>query len=277
MLKRVFVTVLLLLCVTVAGAQSIAPPWMSAGIDQQSVDLIGNEPRMMELYATEYEGIEKKEGVTEETVGDPYSFGRKKTYLGVVQTRPVSLRDDCTGHPAEAGPCVEIVPAPGTTYVDEPDLGTIELPGRSTKSLLCFTFTPFAQWQWFNGTGSQQMARMALRPKVQIESDVLLDPSLIDPGTGLPFNGVLLESTISTFYQMRTLEPNESDYQFQSVTRSCTGGLVNVRALRDSYGLSDRVIRDFFRNPITVRFGTYGSVSMVTDASFSVGVRLYGD
>ena len=121
------------------------------------------------------------------------------------------------------------------------------------------------------------MAQMSLRPTVRIESDVLLDPSLIDPGTGLPFNGVLLESTITTFFRMRTLDPNESDFQFQAMTRSCTAGLVNIRALRDSYGLSNRVIRDFFRNPITVKFGTYGDVSMVTDASFSVGIRLYGD
>lgn len=278
MVKKVFVTLAVVFVVASAHAQSLSPSGSPAGIAGESVDLLSGEmePMAMEIHATEVDGIVKRGGVTEESVGDPYSFGRDKTYLGVVQVRSVALRNDCTGYPPET-PCVELLPAPAVTNVDEMDLGTIELPSRATNSILCFTFTPFATWQWTNGTGSQQTAQMWLRPKVRIESDVLNDPALIDPHTGLPFNGVLLESTITTFLQSRTLDPNESDLQFQATTRSCTGGLVNVRALRDSYGLSNRVIRDFFRNPITVTFGVWGQVSMVDYGSYSVGVRLYGD
>ena len=278
MLKKTLVTVVALFCVAGLQAQTMIPAGMLAQIADETVDLLSPEmePRAMETYATEYGEILKRRGVTEETVGDPYSFGREKTYLGVVQVRSVALRDDCTGYPPEA-PCVELGPAPAVTFVDEMDLGTIELPRRATNSILCFTFTPFASWEWNNMTPSQQTAQMWLRPKVRIESEVLDDPSLIDPGTGLPFNGVLLETTISTFLQSRTLDPNEYEMQFNATTRSCTGGLVNVRVLRDSYGLSDRVIREFFRNPITVSFGLYGQVSMVTSGSYSTGVRLYGD
>ena len=230
----------------------------------------------MEPFATDYEGMPKRAGVTEESVGDPYSFGRAKTYLGVVQVHSVALRNDCTGYPPE-GNCVELLPAPAATTVDEMDLGTIELPGKATKSLLCFTFTPFANWQWTNDTGARQIAEMGLSPRVRIESEVLDDPSLIDPNTGLPFNGVLLDSTVSTFYQSRTIDPGEVDYQFNATTRSCTAGLVNVRFLRDSYGLSPKQIDQFFRHPITVTFGVWGRVSMVDSGSYSVGVRLYGD
>jgi hypothetical protein len=238
---------------------------------------MGSRPVAMEIYATEVGGIEKRAGVTEETVGDPYSFGRDKTYLGVVQTRRVALRDDCTGVPPEAGPCIELEPAPLATNVEEFDLGSIELPGRSTNSILCFTITPFAQWEWYNDTGTQQTADMFLRPYVKIESDVLDDPALINPNTGLPFDGVLLESTVSVALQSRTIDPNERDLQYRSFTRSCTGGLINIPALRDGYGLSERLIRDLFRNPITVTFGVVGHVSMVDWASYSVGIRLYGD
>lgn len=221
--------------------------------------------------------FEKRSGVTIETVGDPYSFGRAQTYLGVAQTNTVVLQADCTGFPPDGGVCIETLPAPAATTVDETELATIELPGRSSRSILCFTFTPFATWQWANDTGVQQTARMFLRPAVRVESEVLDDPSLIDPSTGLPFNGVLLDSNITTFVQARTIDPGETDLQFHTTTRTCTGGLVNERALREGYGLSDSVIRDFFRNPITVTFGVRGSVAMVTDATYSVGVRLYGD
>ena len=78
------------------------------------------------------------------------------------------------------------------------DLDTIELPGRATRTILCFTFTPFATWEWENHTGVAQTAQMGLRPGVRIESDVLNDPALVDPGTGLPFNGVLLDATVTT-------------------------------------------------------------------------------
>lgn len=278
MMKKVLVAVVVMLCVAGIHAQTLSRSAVPTEIAGESVDLLSSEmpPRAMETYATEYEGMTKRRGVTEETVGDPYSFGRAQTYLGVVQVNSVALRNDCTGYPPE-GTCVELLPAPAVTYIDEMDLGTIELPRRATNSILCFTFTPFASWQWTNGTASQQTAQMWLRPRVRIESEVLDDPTMIDPNTGLPFDGVLLESTITTFLQSRTLEPNESDMQFQATTRSCTAGLVNVRVLRDNYGFTERQIREFFRNPITVNFGVWGQVSMVDSGSYSVGVRLYGD
>lgn len=274
MLKKILVTLVMLFSVAGVHAQFLD----LAEVDGQLVDLLpAPGPRSMDLVAIDYEGEVKRAGVTAETVGDPYSFGREKTYLGVAQTRPVTMTTDCTGHPPEGGPCIVLNPAPASTLVDEIDLAVIELPRRSTHSLLCFTFTPFASWNWANTTGSPQAAEMMLRPRVRIESEVLEDPSLIDPGTGLPFNGVLLDSTITTFLQSRTLNPGETDSQYRSMTRSCTAGLVNISYLRDSYGLSDAVIRQFFRKPITVSFGAGGHVSMVDYAHYSVGIRLYGD
>jgi hypothetical protein len=55
------------------------------------------------------------------------------------------------------------------------------------------------------------------------------------------------------------------------------GGIISEAALRDAYGLSDSVIKDFFKNPITVSFGTAGDVSMTTSVSYFAGIRLYGD
>lgn len=246
---------------------------------EQPLDVLTTGPGqlMPGLMESDEEAILKRRGVDEDTVGDPYSFERKKTYLGVAQTESVSLQADCSTHPPDAGPCVEVGPAPVATSVDESDLAVIELPGRSTKNILCFTFTPFANWEWNNDTGSQQYATMFLRPTVRIENEFLSDPSLINPVTGLPFDGVLFDGTISTFLQSRTLEPNEYDFQYHATTRSCTGGLVNVRSLRDTYGLTESQIRRFFRNPMTLSFGVRGSVSMVTNGGYFVGIRLYGD
>ena len=279
MMRRMLVGCALLMCGAIVHAQSPAATDMAAVIDEQSMDVMpfGSAPGFSDFSAMDFEKKGGPGGVSEETVGDPDSFGLNKIYLGVAQTATVSLRADCSAYPPDTGICIETVPAPAVTHVDESDLAVIELPGRSTNSILCFTLTPFQQWQWYNGTGSQQSARMMLRPAVRIESDVLNDPTLINPITGLPFNGVLSDTTVSTFLQERTLDPNESDFQFHATTRNCTGGLVSVRSLRDSYGLSDAVIKDFFKEPITLSFGVRGHVSMVENASYFLGIRLYGD
>ena len=62
---------------------------------------------------------------------------RDKTYLGVVQVRQVQLRDDCTGYPPEV-PCVELLPAPAVTYVDEMDLG-ITAEAALAETERCFS------------------------------------------------------------------------------------------------------------------------------------------
>ncbi|MCP4897231.1 MAG: hypothetical protein GY906_09705 [bacterium] len=285
MVKTLIATVVLSLCMMPVSAEQpsaneFAGEWTDVPTSFSplgDLESFNDEFQISDPFAYEIEAMKKGFNVTEESVGDPYSFGRDKTYLGMAVTSFVNIQEDCTTYPpTPPNVCIESNPAPAITNVDEPDLATIELPGRSSRSLLCFTFTPFASWEWANTTGSQQTAQMFLRPLVRIESEVLNDPALIDPNTGLPFNGVLLDSTISTFLQMRTLDPNETDFQFRATTRSCTGGLVSGRSLR-SLGFSKKLIRKFFRNSITISFGVRGRVSMVTDATYAVGVRLYGD
>jgi hypothetical protein len=256
-----------------------------SGPDNQTVDLLpsGNQHRLEGRFAPDMAQIAKKGDITIETVGDPDSFGRAKTYLGLAQTETVILTDptapgeySCSDYFA-AGytQCVETTGATRDAAVNLPDLGSIQLPGKATKSILCFTFTPITQWNWSNTTGSPQTATMFLRPSVRIQSDQLI--GLVDLD-GNPFvDGVLMDSTITTSLQQRTLNDGESDFQYSATTRSCIGGLVSERSLREGYGLTNAQIKDFFKNPIKLTFGVYGNVSMVTYATYLVGIRLYGD
>jgi len=208
----------------------------------------------------------KAGGVTTATVGDPDSFGRDKTYLGVASTEQVHLHTTCAG---VSGPCIVLNPQPAATSVDETGLASIELPKNATNSLICFSVRPIAQWNWTNTTGSPQSALMGLRPRVTIENPVLADPSL-----GL---GGSIEFTLTTFYQQRTIDPGESDFQIRETSRDCVGGLISKRNLMLGYGLSARQVRDFFRSPTTISFGLVGSVAMVSDGIYFYGIRLYGD
>ncbi len=279
MSTKVVLGVVFSFCAAGVFAGSLTSSSPAAGVAEQSMDVFppNHQPRTVALERPELEDVKRAPGVTEETVGDPYSFGANMIYLGVAQTESVDLQEDCSAYPPDAGRCIETNPAPASTSVDEAGLATIVLPGKSTKTILCFTVTPFATWEWFNPTASQQNAAMTLSPTVRIESEALLDPSLINPVTGAPFNGAIDVGPIRTFYQIRSLDPNEYDFQRQVMTRSCTAGVVNEGALRDSYGLTDAVIKQFFKNEITVSFGVGGNVSLTTFVNYTVGIRLYGD
>lgn len=219
----------------------------------------------------------KGPGPTDAEVGDSHSFGDEVLYLGVEQTESVTLQPDCSSFPPDSGVCIELpVDRSQTTTIDEADLGSIQLPGDVSDSLLCFTVTNFTQWEWRNTTGTMETARMTANMTVQIENDSLIG---LTNGSGVPFNGLLFPDgplPLSTYHEIRSLGAGEFQFKFPGRTRTCTGGIVNYNNL-EAEGLTDKQIKDFFKEPMTVTFGMRGSVSSVSSAFFSYGVRLYGD
>jgi hypothetical protein len=213
---------------------------------------------------------------TVEEVGDPDSFGKNVIYLGFAQTMPVVVLPDCTGTDPTLERCLVANPAPASTPFNESDLGTVELPAKASKSLLCFTLTPLVQINWRNTLATPQIARFSANAVVTIDNDVLDDPTLIDPGTGLPFGGVLTVG-LSTFNTSHTLQPGEVDNKTLFMSRACIAGVVNKRALVETYGLSEAQAKDFFKKPMTLTFGSRGNVGLAEFTSYFYGFRLYGD
>ena len=213
---------------------------------------------------------------TVEEVGDADSFGRNVTYLGLAQTLAVTIIDDCTGSDPAIERCIVANPAPSSTSFDEADLATINLPAKATKSLICFGVTPFISVNWENSTASTQLARFTASASIIIENEVLDDPALIDPGTGLPFGGQLALG-LSTWHNQHSIAPGEFESENSSQTRSCIAGIVSKRALVENFGLSETQATQFFKKPMTINFGARGSVQSTNFSSYFYGIRLYGD
>jgi hypothetical protein len=213
---------------------------------------------------------------TVEEVGDPDSFGRNVTYLGLAQTQAVLVTTDCTGSDPTLERCIVANPAPAPTMFNESDLATISLPGKATKSLLCFTLTPFVNVSWFNSLATPANARFSANAVITIENAVLDDPTLLDPTTGLPYGGSITVG-LSTFSDSHTLQPGENDTKSLFMSRSCIAGIVNKRGLVENYGLSETQAKEFFKKPITLRFGARGTVALADYANYFYGFRLYGD
>jgi hypothetical protein len=213
---------------------------------------------------------------TVDDVGDADSFGRNVTYLGLAQTQSVVVLDDCTGSDPTFERCIVANAAPAPTTFDEDGLATMNLPGKATKTLMCFALTPLIQVQWQNALATPATARFSATALITIDNEVLDDPTLIDPDTGLPFGGVL-SLGLNTYSDFHTLQPAETDFKALQMSRSCIAGIISKRVLVDVYGLSDSQATQFFRKPMTITFGARGTVALSQFTNYFYGIRLYGD
>lgn len=214
--------------------------------------------------------------VTDAEVGDADSFGRNVTYLGLVQSQPVYTTSDCTGSDPTLERCIVAAPAPGLTVFDETNLGTLSLPKNASKSLLCFTLTPFIFNDWQNFTGSTQLARFRAVANITITNPVLDDPALIDPNTGLPFGG-RIDLGLTTWSKTFTLADGGINTERSTQTRSCIAGIISKRSLVENYNLTEQQANQFFKKAMTLTLGASGTVSMSNFSQYFYGLRIYGD
>lgn len=213
---------------------------------------------------------------TLDAVGDVDSFGRALRWLGVTQMN-ITLSDSCPPPGGDDSACAVLNPAPATTAFDFEDVARITLPGKAANSLLCHWLSPFLDIGYANPTAAAAVARLTYQPTLTVESEVLDDPALIDPTTGLPFGGRLLTGmTASERFEM----PLDAGQVIGERTRDsavCIAGFLNRRALVQNYGLTEAQAKQFFKQPITVRMNISGSARYVSNANLIFGLRIVGD
>jgi len=219
-------------------------------------------------------------GATPADSGDADSFGRPVKYIGLVTSGVQTFTSDCTPDPsAPPGPddhCTVVDPAVTTPWTFN-DVGRIIIPANASNSLFCHWQTPTVVASFHNTTaGIMTNAQFRVTTSYTLQNSVLNDPSLIDPNTGLPFNGKLTVS-ITTSALTRTLEPNEFGTDREVSSRTCIGGLVSKRALIEGYGLTAAQAANFFKNDTAVTMGLSGSTRGVQSASVFISTRFVGD
>ena len=206
------------------------------------------------------------------------SFGRQVVYLGLAGTPTLVFRNNCTIAPPPApARCVAMNPQPASSSFVETNLATLIIPAKSTNSLLCFALTPSINFQLHNLTGAAQpTARFGVRSTIVLENPLLNDPSLIDPTTGLPFNG-RINLSLATYSESRSMAAGERDQKQFFFSRHCIDGVISRQALQVNYGLPPGVVNDFFKNDITLTFGAAGDLQLVSGGTYYYGARIYGD
>ena len=239
------------------------------------------KPSARELAARQEIRAAKVEATAAGTeVGDFDSFGRNVRYIGSLQSGTVSVQSDCTPDPSfPLGPddrCITAAAAPGVTSINVSDVGRVLIPGRSTHSIICHWQTPVVVYGFHNPTGVfQEDGRFVVTPWYTIENEVLDNPALIDPATGLPFGGQF-QVGLTGIRRERSLQPGETQVEREAGTRACIGGIVSAQMLR-GFGLTDAQVTEFFKKDTTITMGMQGQARLVEFANIIYGVRFVGD
>ena len=263
---------LMLLATSCAGAALAAP----IQIPKKSPDLVPANPS--HIRKLNPNAVMPLPMLSDGEVGDADSFGSKVTYVGLLGTGDVYLLEDCST--VTLGPndrCVTLNPQPAQTSFDFDNLGTITLPAKSTQDLLCFATTALRGWDYFNETAGTAFAQFHYNIVVKVSNALLDDPSLIDPTTGMPFNGQLTVAIGEDLLDAKSMPAGASETHQAFASRTCQAGALSKDALSLDYGLPDTIVNKFFKQPITLSIGVEGSAALVGDATILAGIRFYGD
>jgi hypothetical protein len=215
-------------------------------------------------------------------VGDVDSFGHNVQYMGA-KSGFITLSPVCTPAPTPVPPatvnddqCFTLSAAPALTNFDAEDILRIKLPKKATRTIIYPALNFFINYQLQNTTGVfQSQGVFAFTALLSIESDVLLDPSIIDPQTGLPANGKLVGQFSYAFRDDRSMDVNDRQRLRETLVRVGNAGINKAQLV--GMGLSEAVVDDLFKNAMTIRMSVTGSARLVTDASVTCNMRLFGD
>lgn len=207
-------------------------------------------------------------------------FGATFKWYGLSPGASVFFDATCVFPPEEApGPndrCVVLLPAPAQTNFNERAIASTRLPGNTFKDVFCPVFLQIIDFQLRNTTGvAQPNAQLDYRASLTIESDVLKDPSAIDPVSGLPYNGKL-DIAWGRRLLSRSMDVNERHREILQYTRACNAG-VSKRQLVVANGLTEELVDRLFRAPMTVHLNIAGSARLVEFGTLFLSMRIMGN
>ena len=219
-------------------------------------------------------------GPTAADVGDADSFGHASLYMGAASGF-VQLQPTCSPSPTPVPPatandnqCFVLAPAPTNTHFDADDICRIKLPKKATRTIIYRVLNFFVGYQLQNSTGvSQPHGVFFFIGSVTIESDALIGVN--DPNTGDPLNGKLTGQFSYTYRDDRSMNDGDRQRLRMTLVRAGNAGLNKANLV--AQGFSQTVVDNLFAGPMTIRMSITGDAQLVTDATITGNMRLFGD
>ncbi len=207
---------------------------------------------------------------------EPEPFGRPVIHLGMtklVAYQFVPAGSACDNPQPDV--CLVMSPSPTGTPFEFPDVTSIVIPAGSTHSIVWPLFHHIVWYEFNNDTGVSQVANFAFAIDLTLESAALLDPTLINPDTGQPFNGSYLVQFTPAEGTNRSISAGEHVLQRRRLGSS--GNQLFDYQFLQSLGLPDKVIKQIFGGQITLHLGIRGNAKLVDTALGNFSMRLFGD
>ena len=167
--------------------------------------------------------------------------------------------------------------APAVTNFSHDNICRIKLPKKATRNVIYPVLNIFLDYTLQNSTGADQpQGLLRFTAGIAIESDALTDPACIDPGTGLPCGGKMTLLFNYNYRDDRSMKDGDRQRLRETLVRAGNTGLTRQQ-FRDSFGLSGATVDALFTGPMIVSLDINGSAKLVTDASITCNMRLFGD
>jgi hypothetical protein len=212
-------------------------------------------------------------------VGEAESFGHAALYMGAMSGAFNWSPNPCGGPPPVPGDtsqCFQLNPAPAQTTATAEDVSRIKLPKKATRTIIYPAMNFFVTYELENTTGvDQPQGEFFFRSSLDIESDVLLDPSIIDPSTGLPAAGKLRGLFTYTYRDDRSMRAGDRQRQQMTLVRVGNAGLTKASFVAG--GLTQAQADSLFASQITVHLNFTTRAKLLKDAMVTGNVRLFGD
>jgi hypothetical protein len=208
-----------------------------------------------------------------ESQADALIFGTPLRWFGVVSGFVFFGGCDFELFPDER--CFELKPDPAVTSWVASDITSITFPGNTFKTVICPVLVHTHNFALANNTASPQFdARFSVRTSITLESQVLLDPSAIDAGTGAPLNGKV-EFPFGSRTVSRSLNPGERQSDSLQYSRDCQAGINRANLI--GFGVPEALVDKLLREPMTLHLNMSGNVRMLQFGGLSVAMRVMGN
>ena len=212
-------------------------------------------------------------------VGEAESFGHAALYMGAMSGGFNWSPNPCGGPPPAPGdpaPCFQVNPPPASTSASAEDTARIKLPKKATRTMIYPAMNFFVTYELENTTGvDQPQGEFFFRAYLDIESPVLLDPSIIDPNTSLPANGTFRGMFTYTYRDDRSMRAGDRQRQQMTLVRVGNAGI--TKAAFVAGGLTQAQADALFAGPITVHLRFDTRARLLNSALITGNVRLFGD
>jgi hypothetical protein len=223
-------------------------------------------------------------GPTAAEVGDAETFGHPALYMGAASGFVTLSSDPCPAPTPAPSPvpngdsfCDQLNAAPAQTSFSHDNICRIKLPKKATRNVIYPVLNIFLNYQLQNSTGvDQPQGLLRFTAGISIESDALNDPSCVDPFTSAPCGGQLTFLFDYSYRDDRTTKDGDRQRLRETLVRAGNTGLTKQQFC-DSFGLSPATLDALFAGPMTVRMDITAAAKLVTDASITVNMRLFGD